>query len=1419
MRQNITLIRIFVSCPGDVEPEKKVVEDICLLLNNELTLQNCPLAFKVCEWKQIIGEHGPRPQEIINNRISYDIYLGIFWNRFGTPTGELNKERGEEFGSGTEEEYYLALEKWKRDKAAMLMYVFFKAPNSSTNAKEAIQTLKVQQFKENLFQTGWVNEFDRTEEFSSKITSILYGITIKFLKVKDWKNFKINGQTCLKSVEVLKSIFEKLVAPIQYYIPRTVKKVSGGGGNEDIQLMDGIRYSKRVVLLGNAGAGKSIALQQLGREVLNSVSPLIPIYQRFNTYVDKDLEDFLPEQWKDIDPDNLLLLLDGVDEVPPDYFLTVIRKIQGFSDKFPSVKIAVSCRTNFYNLPNDMERGNLKGFDCYFLNELSEKTVSDYVSAVFHTDGTRFIEEAYGHGFYDVIFNPFFLNLLLTYYKEHLHLESDRAGIIGQFIESRIKFDQKHFETTIDIDLSKKEILKISGKVALAMELMGRNHISDDELYDIVKQSDQRKALKYFSAFNKSIQSTESWQFEHNNIREYLAAYLLADQPLNILESLSCFPPDCQIIKPNWANTLSFLLNICNKSETDRLINWLLERDPEMIVKTERERVDANRRLLIFKKIFEFYKEKQIWLQSNKFKIHELAVFSESKEAIIYLIQAFSDEKLLKVVRLNAIDILEEMALEKYPSFLSDLKGMLMDSLEKEKSDVGFVHSVLSTMDKLSMNDKETLEAVTKLFSKRSNQYIRAGLYKIIVGSEYLNDYVDLFLEGIFMTNEDEWKKDRGEVNLADEGIYLNRGLKQFNSGAAIKKILHFFTDPIDRRHMHYYDKYEVIAAIVNNACEVYQEDKSVYEAVYEFFITTGRTFDFDYSKSLCPFFRLTETNVATFIEVWNNAELKHYEKDSLLAGLTDQDVLEHFVNALKDGIYSNEDAKWFHGALFRNQNMNWASDFVAGLEQLMEERFHVQLERPVVPDYKAQQLARKQSDFDLLFDKEKFLSEITDFFKKIGLPSLTNKNICKLHTDMLLTNSDDAISMVVYDFLRDLTRNKSWSLAEVVAWVNNDKLFDNYRIFEMYELLRHDAELSLLTGQKTFIINQCIALSQQINWEKIAWVNENTKDNSFSINRYASIVWYFVKRIGVPLPEEMLLSFTLFEDFDTDRSAHSVSHIAFLEGMVDKTDLQDRIVRNIENGIDISLIWRSNAKYAIMNNLKEAFPCILQYIKNRDKVSEYIRAEILDELFKKTMDTNVVLDVLTYSNSTVIQWRCVDKLLSNGGQVEFLVVFLKSILSVEVIPNERGLKAAGYLIALNCLDGLKYYLDYLSSGKDVSFDRDHARNCFAKITWVEAVPLLIELLQITLGPKYRSVDYFHRLDSLILDALHQIAVSSGHSLKEVRTRLTTFIEESPLSNLNYLYTSIAKMEEAYYLSQSQSLSIKEVVRSLNALE
>lgn len=107
-------ITIFVSSPSDVEHErricKKVLEQLNAMLRAHYNVYLDPYF-----WENSIESTGMgRPQGRIPSPENFDLYIGILWKRFGTPTGEVDPATGMVNKSGTEEEFRLAYEAWKK---------------------------------------------------------------------------------------------------------------------------------------------------------------------------------------------------------------------------------------------------------------------------------------------------------------------------------------------------------------------------------------------------------------------------------------------------------------------------------------------------------------------------------------------------------------------------------------------------------------------------------------------------------------------------------------------------------------------------------------------------------------------------------------------------------------------------------------------------------------------------------------------------------------------------------------------------------------------------------------------------------------------------------------------------------------------------------------------------------------------------------------------------------------------------------------------------------------------------------------------------------------------------------------------------------------------------------------------------------
>lgn len=147
MVSQIRKVKVFLSSPGDVSSERSIVKDVCDEINLDLGGTH-NFAAELIRWethaRPTIDE---RSQSAINREIGddYDIYLGIFGTRFGTPTGV--------FESGTEEEFRLAHEKSAKGHHIDFLFYFFSGSVESSRV-DAEQLLKVQNFRKSLEPLG-----------------------------------------------------------------------------------------------------------------------------------------------------------------------------------------------------------------------------------------------------------------------------------------------------------------------------------------------------------------------------------------------------------------------------------------------------------------------------------------------------------------------------------------------------------------------------------------------------------------------------------------------------------------------------------------------------------------------------------------------------------------------------------------------------------------------------------------------------------------------------------------------------------------------------------------------------------------------------------------------------------------------------------------------------------------------------------------------------------------------------------------------------------------------------------------------------------------------------------------------------------------------------------------------------------------
>lgn len=146
MAKTVTKYSIFIASPSDLEEERAAIEEVTKELNLTFGFkQNIVIELLKWETNSAPGISTSHPQQLINEDIgnNYDIFIGLLWKKFGTPT--------EKAGSGTEEEFLRAFDRFDKQNENIQVLFYFKdaVPNSMKDIN-ASELIKVENFKKTL---------------------------------------------------------------------------------------------------------------------------------------------------------------------------------------------------------------------------------------------------------------------------------------------------------------------------------------------------------------------------------------------------------------------------------------------------------------------------------------------------------------------------------------------------------------------------------------------------------------------------------------------------------------------------------------------------------------------------------------------------------------------------------------------------------------------------------------------------------------------------------------------------------------------------------------------------------------------------------------------------------------------------------------------------------------------------------------------------------------------------------------------------------------------------------------------------------------------------------------------------------------------------------------------------------------------
>jgi hypothetical protein len=337
---------------------------------------------------------------------------------------------------------------------------------------------------------------------------------------------------------------------------------------------DGIKVANQqqyLMVLGAPGAGKSTFLRKIGLEALKAHQSeyqhqCIPVFLDLKQFSDKEINihqtivnEFRDSQLplveyfttKALEQGKLLILLDGLDEIPTDNMDLVVSKIENFVDKEQRNRFIISCRIAAY-------RRNLNKFSKVTIAEFNDGQIQQFIQNWFSSEVDKKVETAEKFWRFlnqqeytatkELAQTPLLLTFICLVYDESQDLPKNRSTLYSDALdillrrwraEKRIQEDR--IDQTMGVDLEKIMLSEIAYIGFEANNLFFSHQEVVRQIKEFLRSNDnapkhlKAEAVLDAIAIQQGIlveRKRDIYSFSHLTLQEYLTAKYIDDHQL-----------------------------------------------------------------------------------------------------------------------------------------------------------------------------------------------------------------------------------------------------------------------------------------------------------------------------------------------------------------------------------------------------------------------------------------------------------------------------------------------------------------------------------------------------------------------------------------------------------------------------------------------------------------------------------------------------------------------------------------------------------------------------------------------------------------------------------------------------------------------------------------------------------------------
>ena len=1085
------------------------------------------------------------------------------------------------------------------------------------------------------------------------------------------------------------------------YLPRKVSRVtvrdkkdegSFFSQPETFDLLVEVRPGARIVLLGEAGMGKTTELNRICYE-LRENHGCFPIRRNLKNYDHLSKTPFfeIPQELKAWE-DKVFIVLDGLDETDMASAQNAIDKI---GTEHPKATILISCRKTAY--------AGLPGFKEYQLERLSSWDIRNYLQKNLDGFSNRFIEYwAKRHPWEPdkLLENPFYLVRICDFFKENnWQLPNTLADIFEYLIEKSLK---KRLADVCQVGEGSQQNLRNScrkslERLAFVMESMGENVISDLEFRNLIPDEKVQEVLCIKSSLLET--AGGKWHFVHNNIQEYLAALALSKTThFKVIKKIIGVKPDYRHLKHSWSNTLSFLLAVTGENSQLRadLQNWLVENEPAMLIKIgrhERERIGKALRESAFKKEFKRCKKEDMFVGYRQYNYWEMAEFGESEDNVRFLTNELGSE-ITPTVRNNALVLLKDMNPGLIPDDVKkDLRAQLLQIIYTPPENGADVrHYAIEALTDLfnDLTDSEIEEIIGSFFDSK-NAHVRTSVYALIEKRRLQTKYM---VRLIRRTQELEDKTFREDTRLLDESWRLERCFESLESE---EELVDFFENyPIVIEHWHDRGgKLPLNRLLEKSTTSTLTDDGAsrILDAMKERFAEWLRYHRDVEGRMVIPFlvkyrlgFRLFQYCIKK--EGIPNAEAQLFDEESL------QYVVERFGGGNLKREYVQNLLNWV-----AHQNKSMLKPLLIRLNEVASVPFNLPEIAPPI-DFKKKKIEDLHRGKTMLFNQAEFLAAIEDIFSDFGVSRFKKGEVFDYHRQRkdglpLYESYPIRLARIIDDN------------APITKKVLVEKLVSNWAWIFVYEahqfLINHKSdidenpELDLTPEEILKVENWCKAHYPKMDLDKnVTWGD-------------VTFVFFLLRYRFNGYPDKLYLdlvghSFQYHIGSEVDIFDYILNNKPRL-----KSQLETRVIESLKIGKAKGYEFTTHLQFVRSQKLVAALPVLRNYIEGKVELDSHYKRLVLEiaiELGENTAYLKNHLREIEYHQEERQESVLLNHFLKNPDP-EIEQILLQKLDKASV----NQLRYAGYLFGLGNIKGLQFLSEYARKEKKSPFQNDDFTN------------------------------------------------------------------------------------------------------------